>query len=237
VLAPDKQQLQGAAMISNVAVAVTAYHRYAKAGRTEWTYAGRIWPSAVACVLAGVAASVFVDAAVFRVLFALFLLVIAAREFRLLAHPGDHSDDDVRELTPARGAGIGAVMGFLSGLLGIGGGVVGIPLMRAWARLPMKRAVVTSVCTMLPLTVVGAAMKSVTLARTPVEGGGSALVPAVMIAACLLPTAMLGSWLGASLNVRITGRAVRWVLATFLPVSAVWMAWPIVSQWIAAAQR
>jgi uncharacterized membrane protein YfcA len=58
-----------------------------------------------------------------------------------------------------------------------------------------------------------------------------------MIAACLLPTAMLGSWLGASLNVRITGRAVRWVLATFLPVSAVWMAWPIVSQWIAAAQR
>jgi uncharacterized membrane protein YfcA len=48
---------------------------------------------------------------------------------------------------------------------------------------------------------------------------------------------MLGSWLGASLNVRITGRAVRWVLATFLPVSAVWMAWPIVSQWIAAAQR
>lgn len=236
-LAPDKQQLQGAAMISNIAVAITAYHRYAKAGRTEWTYAGRIWPSAVACVLAGVAVSMFVDASAFRLLFAAFLLVIAMREFRLLASPGDHSEDDARELSTARGAGIGAVMGFLSGLLGIGGGVVGIPLMRAWARLPMKRAVVTSVCTMVPLTIVGAAMKAITLARTPVEGGGSALVPALMIAACLLPTAMIGSWLGASLNVRITGRAVRWVLATFLPVSAIWMAWPIVSQWFAAAQR
>ena len=237
ILAPDKQQLQGAAMISNIAVAVSAYHRYAKAGRIEWTYAGRIWPSAIACVLAGVTASLFVDAALFRVLFAVFLLLIAVREFRLLAHPGDHTDDDARELTTARGAGVGAVMGFLSGLLGIGGGVAGIPLMRAWAHLPMKRAVVTSVCVMMPLTMVGATLKAVTLARTPVEGGGNALVPTIMIAACLVPTAMIGSWLGASLNVRITGRAVRWVLATFLPVSAVWMAWPIVAQWIANAQR
>jgi hypothetical protein len=235
-LAPDKQQLQGAAMISNIAVAVTAYHRYAKAGKVEWGYANRIWPAAVVCVLAGVFASLFVDADLFRVIFAAFLFIIAVREFRMLAAGSAHAADAARALTPAPGAAIGTVMGFLSGLLGIGGGVVGVPLMRAWARIPMKRAVVTSICTMVPLTVVGATIKAITLARTPTADGGHALAPALLIAACLLPTAMLGSWLGASINVRVTGKAVRWVLTAYLPIGAAWMAWPVIARWLASHQ-
>ena len=154
----------------------------------------------------------------------------------MLAIGSEHADDAARDLTPARGAAIGTVMGFLSGLLGIGGGVVGVPLMRAWARIPMKRAVVTSVCTMVPLTVVGATLKSITLARTPMPEGGHALAPALVIAACLLPTAMLGSWLGASINVRVTGKAVRWVLTAYLPLGAAWMVWPVLQRWLATHQ-
>ena len=162
-ITPDKQQLQCAAMLCNVAVASTAYRRYLMAGKIEWTFARRIVPAAIVFVLAGVAASTVIDASSFRVMFAAFLLVVAVREFRLLAIGSEHAPDDARELSPARGAGIGAIMGFLSGLLGIGGGVVGVPLMRAWARIPMKRAVVTSVCTMVPLAMVGATVKSITL--------------------------------------------------------------------------
>jgi uncharacterized membrane protein YfcA len=54
-----------------------------------------------------------------------------------------------------------------------------------------------------------------------------------MIAACLAPTAIVGSWLGASINVRVTGKAVRWVLALYLPLAAVWMAWPVIARWLA----
>ena len=128
-ISPDKQQLQCAAMLCNVAVASTAYRRYLKAGTIEWTFARRIVPAAIVFVLAGVAASTVIDASSFRVIFAAFLMVVAVREFRLLAIGSEHSPDDARELSPARGAGIGAIMGFLSGLLGIGGGVVGVPLM------------------------------------------------------------------------------------------------------------
>jgi uncharacterized membrane protein YfcA len=255
-ISPDKQQLQCAAMLCNVAVASTAYRRYLKAGKIEWTFARRIVPAAIVFVLAGVAASTVIDASSFRVIFAAFLLVVAVREFRLLAIGSEHSPDDARELSPARGAGIGAIMGFLSGLLGIGGGVVGVPLMRAWARIPMKRAVVTSVCTMVPLAMVGATMKSITLWNTPIDASGAtmtkiaagsaassastpsnALIPALLIAACLIPTAMVGSWIGATINVHVTGKAVRWVLATYLPLAAAWMAWPVVSQWMAGASR
>lgn len=261
-ISPDKQQLQCAAMLCNVAVASTAYRRYLKAGTIEWTFARRIVPAAIVFVLAGVAASTVIDASSFRVIFAAFLMVVAVREFRLLAIGSEHSPDDARELSPARGAGIGAIMGFLSGLLGIGGGVVGVPLMRAWARIPMKRAVVTSVCTMVPLAMVGATMKSITLWNTPVDANGAtmtqlaaesaaaastaassattpsnALIPALIIAACLIPTAMVGSWTGATINVHVTGKAVRWVLATYLPLAAVWMAWPVIVQWLSASAQ
>ena len=261
-ISPDKQQLQCAAMLCNVAVASTAYRRYLMAGKIEWTFARRIVPAAIVFVLAGVAASTVIDASSFRVMFAAFLMVVAVREFRLLAIGSEHSPDDARELSPARGAGIGAIMGFLSGLLGIGGGVVGVPLMRAWARIPMKRAVVTSVCTMVPLAI-GATMKSITLWNTPVDANGAtmstlaagsaaattstaassvtipsnALIPALWIAACLIPTAMVGSWIGATINVHVTGKAVRWVLATYLPLAAAWMAWPVIVQWLSASAQ
>ena len=262
-ISPDKQQLQCAAMLCNVAVASTAYRRYLMAGKIEWTFARRIVPAAIVFVLAGVAASTVIDASSFRVMFAAFLLIVAVREFRLLAIGSEHAPDDARELSPARGAGIGTIMGFLSGLLGIGGGVVGVPLMRAWARIPMKRAVVTSVCTMVPLAMVGATMKSITLWNTPVDANGAtmtklaagsaaattstaassaslpsnALIPALLIAACLIPTAMVGSWIGATINVHVTGKAVRWVLATYLPLAAAWMAWPVIVQWLSASAQ
>jgi uncharacterized membrane protein YfcA len=61
-------------------------------------------------------------------------------------------------------------------------------------------------------------------------------VPTLVIAACLVPTAIMGSWLGASLNLRVTGRAVRWVLASYLPIAAAWMAWPVIASWLEAAK-
>jgi uncharacterized membrane protein YfcA len=214
-LAPDKQQLQGAAMVANFVVALTAWRRYRRAGTVDWALARRIVPAALVAVLAGVATSLFVEAPAFRVLFAAFLFAIAAREFVLLARGAPDGNGSERDLRAPLPAVIGTVMGYLSGLLGIGGGVVGIPLMRAWGKLEMKRAVVTSVCTM------------------PLDGGGNALVPALAIAACLVPTAVAGSWLGATINLRITGRAVRWALTTYLPIAAGWMAWPVLQQWLA----
>ena len=235
-LAPDKQQLQGAAMIANFVVALTAYRRYRRAGSVDWTLARRLVPPALAAVLAGVAVSLVIDAPEFRLLFALFLFAVAAREFVQLARGRADGTEHGRDLRGPVATAIGAVMGFLSGLLGIGGGVVGIPLMRAWGRLETKRAVVTSVCTMVPLTAVGAVTKAVTLWRAELPEGGTALAPTLAIAACLVPTAILGSWAGASLNLRVTGKAVRWTLTAYLPLAAGWMAWPVAWGWLQSAK-
>lgn len=236
VLAPDKQQLQGAALVTNFAVALTAFRRYRQAGAVDWTLARRLVPAALVAVLVGVTGSVYMGADWFRVAFGAFLLAVAAREFRLLARRSPDGGPAERDLPRHQAVTIGSVMGFLSGLLGIGGGVVGIPLMRTWAHLEMKRAIVTSVCTMVPLTAVGAIAKCFTLWRSELPSGGTALSPTLVIAACLMPTAIVGSWLGASLNLRVTGRAVRWVLASYLPIAAAWMAWPVIASWLGAAK-
>ena len=67
-----------------------------------------------------------------------------------------------RAATPPILAGIGAIAGLVSGLLGIGGGLVIVPLLAGWVGMPLKRALGTSllaiVALVIPGTVVHAAL-------------------------------------------------------------------------------
>jgi uncharacterized membrane protein YfcA len=69
---------------------------------------------------------------------------------------------EVREATAPILGGIGAIAGFVSGLLGIGGGLVMVPLLAGWLGMPLKRALGTSllaiVALVLPGTIVHAAL-------------------------------------------------------------------------------
>ena len=47
------------------------------------------------------------------------------------------------------------VAGFVSGLLGIGGGLVMVPLLAGWLRMPLKRALGTSLLVIVALVVPG----------------------------------------------------------------------------------
>jgi uncharacterized membrane protein YfcA len=51
---------------------------------------------------------------------------------------------------------IGAIAGLVSGLLGIGGGLVMVPAMAGWLGMPLKRALGTSLAAIVPLVIPGA---------------------------------------------------------------------------------
>jgi len=57
--------------------------------------------------------------------------------------------------SPGVFATIGAVAGIVSGLLGIGGGLVMVPLLSSWCRMPLKRALGTSLLTIPALVIPG----------------------------------------------------------------------------------
>lgn len=51
--------------------------------------------------------------------------------------------------------GIGLFAGFVSGLLGIGGGLVIVPLLAGWLGMPLKRALGTSLLAIVALVIPG----------------------------------------------------------------------------------
>jgi uncharacterized protein len=65
-----------------------------------------------------------------------------------------------REATAPILGGIGAVAGFVSGLLGIGGGIVMVPLLAGWLGMPLKRALGTSLLVIVALVVPGTIVHS-----------------------------------------------------------------------------
>lgn len=114
-----------------------------------------------------------------------------------------------REATAPILGGIGALAGLVSGLLGIGGGLVMVPLLAGWLGMPLKRALGTSllaiVALVVPGTVVHAALGHLDL------GIGLALVVG----------AVPGARVGAAIALGARERTLRLVVGAGLLAIAV----------------
>jgi uncharacterized protein len=135
--------------------------------------------------------------------------LLAWQAVRLVARDGAREQRAaLRPSTIALGLG-GVAAGFVSGLLGIGGGLVIVPFLAGWLGMPLKRVLGTSllaiVALVVPGTVVHAALGHVDLA----------IVVALAIGA--IPGARIGA--GIALGAR--DRTLRLAVGTFLFVVAV----------------
>lgn len=115
---------------------------------------------------------------------------------------------DDRALLP-RYTAIGAVAGLLSGLLGIGGGVIMVPAFVQLAGIEVKAAIATS------LVCVGLFAAPGTIAHA-VQGHVD-----WRVAAALVVGVVPGARLGAALTIRATDRRLRITVASFLGATAV----------------
>ena len=107
-------------------------------------------------------------------------------------------------------AGVG--VGVLSGLLGIGGGVVLVPLLVLLLALPQKRAQATSLAAITLTALAGAVVYGV--------AGDVLLVPALVIVA----GGLVGTVLGAEVVHRMSERALRLLFAVVMVAVAVRLA-------------
>ena len=118
---------------------------------------------------------------------------------------------DVLRLDPQLAA-IGVVGGVLSGLLGVGGGIVMVPLLVLWARFGQRDAHAASLGAIIPISIAGIATYGV--------AGQVRVLPALALAAGSLG----GARLGAGMLARIDERRLKLVFGTFLIAVAVLMA-------------
>ena len=107
---------------------------------------------------------------------------------------------------------IGALAGFYSGFLGLGGGFVIVPGLTRYLGMPVKRAIGTSLVTVAVLAVPGTIVHSML--------GHIDWPLALMLAIGVVP----GAVIGARLTERASDRVVRLAFALLLAVVGIWLA-------------
>ncbi|MFT4283839.1 MAG: sulfite exporter TauE/SafE family protein [Protaetiibacter sp.] len=101
---------------------------------------------------------------------------------------------------------IGALTGLVSGLFGVGGGVVIVPALVAAFRMDQRRAAATSLVALLPISVAGTVTYAV--------GGQVHWLAALLLAA----GSVVGSPIGVRLLHRIADRVLPWIFVGFIVV-------------------
>lgn len=225
-LGPNQHVYQAAAMIVNFFVATPAVLHHYTVGAIDRAMIRRLIPLAALSVLAGVGLSelpLFHDAgeAKLRGLFGGFLLFLSLYELLRSGSRGRAATlppvVETADATVSAGNGGGGVpprwtfasmvaipSGLIAGALGVGGGLLAVPLQKRFLGVPIRTAIANSSAVIIATSAVGAVAKNY---ACYVESGGS-LEPFVL-AAVLIPSAAAGSMLGSRLVHRVPVQVLR----------------------------
>ncbi|OSM08631.1 magnetosome protein MamO [Magnetofaba australis] len=218
------------AYLTNIFMYGAAALRYKQAGLIDWAHIRPMAPWAIVGMVAGYFIGNLLDASVIRILLGLFAAVLAIKMFSELweqyrqKHPGPHwldgeiiDEEAIRRIPHLLREGLlGLPMGLISGLLGITGGVVEVPLQRYVNRVPMKIAIANSAVLVFFASSVGS---FVAMIHGVQSGAFEASAPIIM-ALILLPGAYVGGMIGAWLTTVAPMNALRWIYAILMVVIA-----------------
>lgn len=192
------------ALILNVFVSLIAFLHYYRAGFFRWKL---FWPFAIASVpLAFLGGMISVDAVLYKKILGILLV------FPVLRLCGAFGKEAaiIRESNLLSSLIIGSMIGFLSGLIGIGGGIILSPviLLLHWAK--MKETAATSALFIFVNSMAGLAGQL---------NSGITIDSGMLI---MVFVALAGGWLGSYFGVhRFNSLALRRLLAVVLLIASI----------------
>jgi uncharacterized protein len=210
VMTPAVQVLLGAPPIVALATPLPVIFPTAVTG--AWTYrqGGQLDERAAAWmvgpgIVGAVAGAALTDVIETHLLLIVTALLLAREAVRILQGASRRqAEGEASPGMPTQLAGIGLAAGFVSGLLGVGGGIIIVPLLMGILRMPLKRALGTSllaiVVLVIPGTIVHAALGHIDWA----------------IFAALTVGAVPGARIGARLALGARERTLRLLVGSFL---------------------
>ncbi len=214
IMTPAVQVLLGAPPIVALATPLPAIFPTAVTG--AWTYrqGGQVDERAAAWIVGpgivgAVAGAALTDVIDTHLLLIVTALLLVREAFGILRGTSRReAGDEPSPGTPSQLAGMGLAAGFVSGLLGVGGGIIMVPLLLGILKMPLRRALGTSllaiVVLVIPGTVVHAMLGHIDWA----------------IFAALTVGAVPGARVGARLALGARERTLRLLVGCFLLVVA-----------------
>ena len=234
------------AFLTNVAVYGAATLRNNKAGLVQWDKVVPLIPWGVAGVVVGYFLGNSIGDSVVGILLGLFAAAMAVKAVHEIVRPGDGDDappaatgDDLDELLSVaeggaakasidlppgtlRSAILGLPMGLVSGILGISGGVIEVPLQRYVGRISLVNAIANSSVLVFWASVAGSLVAFL-------HGTGTGLIhwqAPVTLALLMIPGAYVGGIIGARLMRVLPVRVLKGVYAATMAAIAVKMLFP-----------
>jgi uncharacterized protein len=202
-----------------IPTAVLGTRSYAKARLIVWRAALPIAVVSIFSAIAGARAALILPGPALRVGFGLFLLATAAQLLRAGKAEGEKP---LRVTAPIVGI-TGLLVGFLSGLMGIGGGAVASPLLIHVIGVRLKQAAATSLAIVALASLAGTATYA--LSGLDIGGMPTGSVGYVHVAAALpiLVGSMISVRWGTLVNQRLHTNTLRRVFAGFFFVLGVYL--------------
>lgn len=204
------ESMKPIALVLNLFVASITTYKFYRAGFFSWSI---LWPFVVTSVpFAYLGGRITLPGNIYRPLVGMVLLFAAYRLIVLKVRRDDSEPSKGAPLLPAMMWG--AVIGLLSGLTGVGGGIFLSPLLLLMRWAETRESVGISAAFILANSVAGLA------------GNVSVLHKLPHLIAWLIPAAIAGGLIGAELGSRrLNPVALRRLLAVALVVAAVKMIW------------
>ena len=202
----------GTSAASIVFTSVSSFRAHHKRGAVVWHAVFRIAPGILAGAVLGTFLASRMSTQGLKGFFAVFLCFVALQ--MLL----DRKPQPARDLPGWWGmSAVGAAIGAVSSLAGIGGGIMSVPFL-LWCNQPMHRAIGTSAAIGFPIalfTSLGYVFHGLQAAALPAYAVGYVYLPAL---ACIVAASVLTAPLGAGLAHRLPVRALKRVFAVLLIV-------------------
>ena len=185
--------------------AIVGVRNYRRAGQLDLRAAGwTVGPGIVGAVI-GAQLTEIVDA---HSLLLVTAVILAWQAFRVIV--GRETQERPRGSTPAwQYALTGLATGLVSGLLGVGGGIVMVPVFTVLLGMPLKRALGTSLLVMVALVIPGTIVH-VWLGNIDWT-----------IAGILVVGVTPGAWIGSKLALEANDRTLRLAVGSFMMAVAV----------------
>jgi len=211
----DFHLAQAIAMTVNPVVALFATLKHHRNKNVSWQTTKYVLPIATVTICFAAWLSNRIQSGWLELSFGIFLLWVLWNQVSSLRGKATTIHANTSQ-TPIRYATTGGITGTMAGFLGIGGGLIQVPLLNRLCGLKMKQAIGTSSSIMFITAICGATVKVFSLPSATNSAGelaGLQAIDALTHSFWLIPGAIIGAWFGAILTNIMPVRVIRIIFA------------------------